>query len=171
MRRGTNRMEWPYRGPEPEPREVRAPHRPGEGERARTPRERERKHTPRAGGEYQKGNRTKPAEGTDCMEWRTAEEGKEHPDATTRHTQRGERGAGGGEQQRHKNQHRPQPPQPAASAAHTRTGHCTRQGSSGAPSHAPAPRLGSLRASPWGSQWRRASSTGPASPAPRGTTH
>ena len=34
--------------------------------------------------------------------------------------------------------------------ADTRTGHCTRQGSSGALRHAPAPRLGSLRASPRG---------------------
>ena len=58
------------------------------------------------------------------------------------------------------------PPEPAASTAHTRPGHCTRQGSSGAPRHAPAPQLGSLRASPRGSHWRQASSTGPAAPAP-----
>ena len=63
------------------------------------------------------------------------------------------------------------PPDPAASAAHTRPGHCTRQGSSGAPRHAPAPRLRSLRAGPRGSHWRQASSTGPAAPAPRATTH
>ena len=63
------------------------------------------------------------------------------------------------------------PPKPAASAAHTRPGHCTRQGSSGAPRHAPAPRLSSLRASPRGSHWRQASSRGPAAPAPRATTH
>ena len=65
----------------------------------------------------------------------------------------------------------PNPPEPAASAARTRPGHCTRQGSSGAPRHAPAPRLGSLRASPRGSHWRQASSTGPAAPTPRATTH
>ena len=65
----------------------------------------------------------------------------------------------------------PNPPEPAASAAHTQTGHCTRQGSSGAQRHAPTPRLGSLRASPRGSHWRQASSTGPAAPAPRATTH
>ena len=35
----------------------------------------------------------------------------------------------------------------------------------------PTPRLGSLRASPRGSHWRQASSTGPAAPAPRATTH
>ena len=70
-----------------------------------------------------------------------------------------------------RNQHRPQPPRPAASAAHTRPGRCTRQGSSGTPCHAPTSRLGSLRASPRGSQWRKASSMGPAAPAPRSTTH
>ena len=63
------------------------------------------------------------------------------------------------------------PPEPAASAAHTRTGHCTHQGSSGALRRAPAPRLDSLPASPRGSHWRQASSTGPAAPAPRVTTH
>ena len=62
-------------------------------------------------------------------------------------------------------------PRLARSAAHTRAGHCNRQGSSGAPSQAPAPRLGSLHASPWGSHWRQASSTGPVAAAPRATTH
>ena len=66
---------------------------------------------------------------------------------------------------------RPEPPEPAASAAHTQTGHCTRQGSSGAQPHAPTPRLGSLRASPRGFHWRQASSTDPAAPAPQATTH
>ena len=65
----------------------------------------------------------------------------------------------------------PNPPEPAASAANTQTGHCTRQGSSGAQRHAPTPRLGSHRASPRGSHWRQASSTGPAAPVPRATTH
>ena len=64
-------MERPYRCPAPEPREVRAPHRPGEGGRARAPRERERTHTQRTRGEYQKSNQTKPAQRTDRMEWRT----------------------------------------------------------------------------------------------------
>ena len=75
-------------------------------------------------------------------------------------------GRGGGDER-----YRPEPPETAASAVHTQTGHCTRQGSSGAQRHAPAPRLGSLRASPRGSHWRQASSTGPAAPAPRATTH
>ena len=94
-----------------------------------------------------------------------------HPDGTARHTQRGTRGAGRGKRERHNTRYRPEPPELAASTAHTRTGHCTRQGSSGALRHAPTPRLGSLRASPRGSHWRQASSTGPAAPAPRATTH
>ena len=100
-----------------------------------------------------------------------ASEGKGHPDGTARHKQRGTRGAGRGKRERHNTRYRPEPPEPAASAAHTRTGYCTRQGSSGALRHAPASRLGSLRASPRGSHWRQASSTGPAAPAPWATTH
>ena len=100
-----------------------------------------------------------------------ASEDKRHPDGTARHTQCGTRGAGRGKRERHNTRYRPEPPEPAASAAHTQTGHCTRQGSSGAQRHAPTPRLGSLRASPRGSHWRQASSTGPAAPAPRATTH
>ena len=100
-----------------------------------------------------------------------ASEDKGHPDGTARHTQRGTSGAGWGKRARHNTRYRPEPPEPAASAAHTRTGHCTRQGSSGALRHTPTPRLGSLRASPRGSHWRQASSTGPAAPAPRATTH
>ena len=100
-----------------------------------------------------------------------ASEGKGHPDGTARHMQRRTRGARRGKRERHNTRYRPEPPEPAASAAHTQTGHCTRQGSSGAQRHAPTPRLGSLRASPRGSHWRQASSTGPAAPAPRATTH
>ena len=100
-----------------------------------------------------------------------ASEGKGHPDRTARHKQRGTRGAGRGKRERHNTRYRPEPLELAGSAAHTRTGHCTRQGSSGALRHASAPRLGSLRTSPRGSHWRQASSTGPAAPAPRATTH
>ena len=100
-----------------------------------------------------------------------ASEGKGHLDGTARHKQRGTRGAGRGTRERPNTRYRPKPPEPATSAAHTRTGHCTCQGSSGALRHAPAPRLGSHRASPRGSNWRQASSTGPAAPAPRATTH
>ena len=92
-----------------------------------------------------------------------ASKGKGLPDGTARHTQRGTRGAGWGKRERHNTRYRPEPPVPAASAAHTRTGHCTRRGSRGT--------LGSLRASPRGSHWRQASSTGLAAPAPWATTH
>ena len=77
-----------------------------------------------------------------------AGEGKGRPDRMTHHTQRGKRGVGGGEREGHNTRHRPQPPGPAAGAAHTPTGHCTRQRSCGAPSHAPALRLGRFRAGP-----------------------
>ena len=68
-----------------------------------------------------------------------ASEGKGHPDRRARHTQRGTRGPGRGKRERHNTRYRPEPPEPAASAAHTRTGHCGRQGSSGALRHAPNP--------------------------------
>ena len=79
-----------------------------------------------------------------------ASEGKGHPDRTARHTQRGTRGAAWGKRERQNTRYRPEHPEPAVSAAHTRTGQCTRQGSSGAMCHGPTPRLGSLRASPSG---------------------
>ena len=94
-----------------------------------------------------------------------ASEGKGHPDRKARHTQSGTRGAGRGKRERHNTRYRQEPPEPAASAAHTRTGHCTRQVSSGALRHAPTPRLGSLRASPRVSHSRQAGSTGTAAPA------
>ena len=100
-----------------------------------------------------------------------ASEDKRDPDRMARHTQRGDRGPRRGKRRRHKTRHRPKPPEPAASAAHTQPPHCTRQGSSGAPRHAPAPGLGSLCASPRGSHWQQANSTGPAASAPRATTH
>ena len=57
----------------------------------------------------------------------------------------GQQGGGGGREVA------PAPPvRPAARAAHTPVGHCTRQGSSGAQRHTPAPQLGSLHASPGG---------------------
>ena len=66
-----------------------------------------------------------------------ASEGKGHPDGTARHTQRRTHGAERGKRGRKDTRYRPEPPEPAASAAHTRPGHCTRQGSSGALRHAP----------------------------------
>ena len=73
-RRGTDRVERPYRRPAPGPRKVRAPRRP-RGVGRRTPRERKRTHTQRTRGEYRRGNRTEPAERTDRIEWRTSERG------------------------------------------------------------------------------------------------
>ena len=129
-------------------------------------------HT-RKGNAGTTGRATGPSARNAQTEWNgvPAGEGKGHPDGTARHTQRGTRGVGRGKRKRHDARYRPEPPEPAASAAHTQTGHCTRQGSSGAQRHAPTPRLGSLRAGPRGSHWRQASSTGPAAPAPRATTH
>ena len=122
-------------------------------------------------GETRRGTRPSPRNAQTACNGVPASEGKGHPDRTARHTPRRTRGAGRGKRGRHDTRPRPEPPEPAASAPHTRPGHCIRQGSSGAPRHAPAPRLGSLRASPRGSDWRKASSTGPAAPAPRATTH
>ena len=165
-------MERPYQRPAPGPREVRAPHHPGEG-----------------GGS---GRRGSASAHTHTKDTRGIPEG--HPDrARGMHGPHGMayqrarvRGTRTGRPATHSAGHAgreggngedttpgtgPPPPEPAASAAHTRPGHCTRQGSSGALRHAPAPRLSSLRASPRGSHWRQASSTGPAAPAPRATTH
>ena len=165
-------MERPYQRPAPGPREVRAPHQPGEGDGGQTPRERERTHTQRTRGENQKGNRTEPAERTDRMEEFTSEQGLGTPQTgrfATHSTGNAGRAGGNGEDTTEGSG--PYPPGPAASAAHTRQGHCSRQGSSGALRHAPAPRLGILRPSPRGCHWRQSSSTGPAAPAPRATTH
>ena len=162
-------MERPYHRPVPGPREVRTPHHPGGGSGRR---ESGSAHT-RKGHAGTTRRATGPSARNAQTAWNgvPASEGKGHPDRTACHTQRGTRGAGRGKRERHNTRYRPEPPEPAASAAHTQTGHCTRQGSSGAQRHAPTPRLGSLRASPRGSHWRQASSTGPAAPAPRATTH
>ena len=163
-------MERPYQRPVPEPREVRMPHHPGGGGSGR--RGSASAHT-RKGHAGATRRATGPSSRNAQTAWNgvPASEGKGHTDGTARHKQRGTRGAGRGKRERHNTRYRPKPPEAAASAAHTRTGHCTRQGSSGALRHAPAPRLGSLRASPRGSHWQQASSTGPAAPAPRATTH
>ena len=163
-------MERPYQRPVPGPREVRTPHHPREGgaDTARA-----RAHTHAKGHPGTTRRATGPSTRNAQTVWNgvPASEGKGHLDGTGRHTQRGTRGAGRGKRERHNTRYRPKPPEPAASAAHTRTGHCTRQGSSGTQRHAPTPKLGSLRASPRGSHWRQASSTGQAAPAPRATTH
>ena len=169
-RRGTDHVERPYQRPVPGPRGVRTPHHPGGGGSGRRGSASAHKRRGHAGT-------TRRATGPSSRNAQTAwngvpvSEGKGHPDGTARHTQRGTRGAGWGKRERHNTRYRPEPPELAASAAHTWTGHCTRQGSSGALRHARTARLGSLRASPRGSHWRQASSTGPAALAPRATTH
>ena len=169
-RRGTDHVERPYQRPVPGPREMRTPHHPGGGGADTTG---ARAHTHGRDTRGLPEGQPDRARGTHRAAWNgvPASEGKGHPDGTARHTQRGTRGAGRGKRERHNARYRPEPPEPAASDAHTQTGHCTRQGSSGAQRHAPTPRLGSLRASPRGSHWRQASSTGPAAPAHRATTH
>ena len=163
-------MERPYQRPVPGPREVRTAHHPGGGGSKR--RGSASAHT-RKGHAGTTRRATGPSARNAQTAWNgvPASEGKGHPEETARHTQRGTRGAGRGKRERLDTRYWPEPPEPAASAAHTQTGHCTRQGSSGTQRHAPTPRLGSLRASPRGSHWRQASSTGPAAPAPRATTH
>ena len=165
-------MEPPYRRPAAGPREERAPHRPrrggGRGRRDSASARTRKEHA----GNTRKATKPSPRNAQTAWNGVPTSEDKGQPDRTLRHTQRGNRGAGGGGQRgRHKARHRPQPPGTGCERPHTRPGHCTRQGSSGAPRHAPNPRLGSLRASPRRWDWRQASSTGPAAPAPRATTH
>ena len=163
-------MERPYQRSVPGPREVRTPHHPGGGRSGRPGSA--SAHT-RKGHAGTTRRATRPSSRNAQTAWNgvPASEGRRHPDRRACHKQRGTRGAGRGKRERHNTRYRPQPPEPAANAAHTRTGHCTRQSSSRALRHTPTPRLGSLRASPRGSHWRQASSTGPAAPAPRATTH
>ena len=163
-------MERPYQRPVPGPREVRTPHHPGGGGADAAG---ARAHT------HVKGTRGQPEGQPDRARGTHRPRGMAYQRARVRDTrtgrpatlQRGTRGAGRGKRERPNDRYRPEPPEPAVSAAHTQTGHCSRQGSSGAQRHAPTPRLGSLRASPRGSNWRQASSTGPAALAPRATTH
>ena len=124
-------MERPYQRPVPGPREVRTPHHPGVG--GSGGRGSASAHTRKGHAGTTRGA-TGPSSRNAQTAWNgvPASEGKGHPDETTRHTQRGTRGAGRGKRERHNTRYRPKPSEPAASAAHTRTGQCTRQGSSGA---------------------------------------
>ena len=169
-RRGTDHVERPYQRPVPGPREMRAPHHPA-GEGADTARA--RAHT------HERDTRGLPEGQPDRARGTHRPHGMAYQRARVRDTRTGRpatrsaehAGRGGGNERDPTPGAGPNPPEPAASAAHTQTGHCARQGSSGAQRHAPTPRLGSLRASPRGSHWRQASSTGPAALAPRATTH
>ena len=163
-------MERPYQRPVPGPREMRAPHHPAGGG-ADTARARAHTHERDTRGlpEGQPGR----ARGTHRPHGMAYQRARVRDTRTGRPTTRSAEhaGRGGGNEGDTTPGAGPNPPEPAASAAQTQTGHCARQGSSGARRHAPTPRLGSLRASPRGSHWQQASSTGPAAPAPRATTH
>ena len=164
-------MERPYQPPAPGPREVRAPHQPREGG-GRGRRESASAHTHKGhAGKTRRTTGPSPQNAQTAWNDVQASEDKGHPDGTARQHSAGNAGREGGNGEDTTPGTGCNPPEPAASAAHTRTGHCTRQGSSGAPCHAPAQRLGSLLASPRGSHWRQASSTSPAVPATRETTH
>ena len=170
MLRGTDHVERPYQRSVPGPREMRAPHHPAGGgaDTARA-----RAHT------HKRDTRGLPEGKPDRARGTHRPHGMAYQRARVRDTRTGRpatrsaehAGRGGGNERDTTPGAGPNPPEPAASAAHTQTGHCARQGSSGAQRHAPTPRLGSHRASPRGSHWRQASSTGPAAPAPRATTH
>ena len=147
------------------------PSTPTQAGRAPKSREHERTHTQQARGADQMGDRPSPRNAQTAWNGVWAGEEKGHLYGMTRHTHREERGGREGGQRREENRYRPRPPGPVSSAAHTRPGHCTCEGSSGTECYATAPRQGSLRASPWGSHWQQASSTGPAAPATRATTH
>ena len=150
---------------------MRAPHQPGEGG-GRGNGGSASAHTHKGhAGKTRRAITLSPRNAQTAWNGVPASEDKGNLNGTACHTQCRKRGAGRGKRGRHDTRHWPEPPEPAASAAHTRPGHCTRHGSSGAPRHAPAPRLGSLRASPRGPHWRQASSTGPAAPGRRATTH
>ena len=166
-RRGTDRVERPYQRPAPEPRRTD----PGRGGRADAARARAHAHTKGMRripeGQPDRARGTHGPHGVAYQQARIKDSRMERP--ATQNA--GNAGREGGNGEDTKPGTGLSPPEPAASAAHTRTAHCTRQGSSGAPRHAPALPLGSLGASPRGSHWRQASSTGPAVPAPRATTH
>ena len=150
---------------------MRAPHRPGGGGR------RARRGSTSAQTCNGHAARTRRATGPSPQKAQTAwnglaaGEGKGNPGETTRDTHGGRSEDMEEPKGRCRNRHRHRPQRPAASATHTQPGYAGRQGSSSTQHHAPAPRLGSLHASPWGSHWRQASIMGPAAPAARATTH
>ena len=132
-RRGTDRVERPYKRPAPGPRELRAPHQPGEGEGgADAARARANTHT--------KHTRGKPEGEPDRARGTHRPHGMAYQRARIRDTQTGRpatdsagnAGQAGGNRGDTTPGTSPNLPEPAASAAHTRPGHCTCQGSSGA---------------------------------------
>ena len=128
-RRVTNRLEWAYRRPAPEPRVVRAPHRPGGGGR--------RKRRGSTSGHTRNGHaaRTRRATGPSPRNAQTAwtggpaGEGNGHPGGTTRNTHREGREGRVELKGRSKNRQRPGPPRASRQCrAHTtRALHLPRQ--------------------------------------------
>ena len=163
-------MERPYQRPVPGPREVRTPHHAGGGGADAAG---ARAHT------QAKVTRGLPEGQPDRARGTHRPRGMAYQRARVRDTRTGwpaTRSAGhaardGGNGRDTTPGTGPSPPnQPRARRTHGRAtapaeavvAHCA----------TPQPsRLGSLRASPRGSHWRQASSTGPAAPAPRATTH
>ena len=132
-RRGTDRVERPYQRPAPGPREVRAPHQPGErGGGADAARARAHTHT--------KDTRGKPEGQLDRVRGTHRPHGMAYQLARIRDTQTGRpatnsagsAGRAGGNREDTTPGTGPNPPEPAANAADTRPGHCTCQGSSDA---------------------------------------
>ena len=163
-------MEPPYQRPVPGPREVRTPHHP-EGSRADAAGA--RAHTHEGGTRRLPEGQPDRARGTHRPRGMAYQRARLRDTRTGRPATRSAEHAGreGGNERDTTPGTGPNPfNRPRAPRTHRR-GTATRQGSSGAQRHARAPRLGSLRASPRGSHWRQASSTGPTAPAPRATTH
>ena len=110
-RRGTDRVERPYQRPAPGPREVRAPHQPGEGGGPGS-RESASTHTHKGhAGETRRATGPSPRNAQTAWNGVSASEDKGHTDGTARHTQRRKGGAGRGKQGGHNTRHRCQPPQ------------------------------------------------------------
>ena len=152
-RRGPSCLKRPYQHPVRGPCEGRAPKSNERGGDASTAEAQAHKHTtdtrraPK--GQPDRACETHRAHGMRYQQARTRHTRTGHPATTiARDAREGQQGGGG----QRKAAPAPQS-KPAASAAHTPTGHCIRQGGSGAQRHAPPPRLGSLRASSWGSHW------------------
>ena len=111
-RRGTDRVERPYQRPAPGPREVRAPHQPGQGGGERGRRESASAHSHKGNaGKTRRATRPSPQNAQTAWNGVPASEDKGHQDGTARHTQRRKGGAGRGKRGRHNTRNRPQPPQ------------------------------------------------------------
>ena len=143
----------------------------GEGGETQTLQERKHTTTQPTCGAHQKGNQTELAEPIDLSEWRTSRRGQGTPrQGNPLQAPRGTRGrnskgqgatrSGAGPALLTCREHR---------ADINRTLHPRRQ--YWVQRHTPTLGLGSLRTSPWGSQWQQASSTGLAAPKPRKTKH